>query len=428
VDDDLARRSYVGLSLVDAGQDDGGAAGDAKAVVVVRAVRFGSPAAEAGARPTDRLIAVNGQPVASAAAVRRHLSALAAGAPFALGVVRDGVELALSGTARPLPVETFAGASVRLGIVVARAGAPRLRAIAVIPDGDGPHPVVYFLPGAHWDSEEHPFAPDHPVRALVAALAARGFAVLRVERSGVGDSEGPPCTEVDFETELGGYRAGLELLGRASWASPSSVFLFGHSMGGVVAALLADDAGAAAGSVRGVAVFGTVYEPLPDSLIGIARRRTALLAQVGDGRAAERACYLDAVTAIVNAVVRDGVTPAELYARRPDLAEVVPQFYAGDKMFGRIVRYYQQIAALDLCAAWAKVRAPVLALHGGDDWVATAADARSIAGEDRARRFASLPAVDHTMRATPPAGADGRPRLAESMLAALVPWLEEHTA
>jgi pimeloyl-ACP methyl ester carboxylesterase len=404
----LPRRSYVGLSLVEerAGPEP---------AVRVRAVRPGSPAEEAGARPGDRVVTVDGASAAGVADVRRRLGALKPGAAFSLGVVRDGVELPLPARARALPVETFAGASVRLAEVSpGGAGGHRLRAIAVIPDGDGPHPVVYYLPGAHWASEEHPFDPDHPVRALLAALAARGFASLRVERSGVGDSEGPPCTEVDFETELAGYRAGLDLLTRAPWAAQASIFLYGHSLGGIVAPLVAADASA---PLRGVAVFGTLIEPFDQSLIGTARRRTELLGTPG----AERDVFLEGVMEIVRAVVRDGATPAELYARRPDLAGVVPEFYSGDKMFGRVVRFYQQIARLDLPAIWSRVRAPVLALHGDGDWVVPAADARAIAAGGG--RFAALPGVDHFMRAA--ASGGGALGLADALVSTLADWLGE---
>src|SRR5204862_1262354 len=104
----------------------------------------------------------------------------------------------------------------------------------------------YFLPGAHWASEEYPLQPDHPVPALLSALAGAGVASVRVERSGIGDSQGPSCTRVDFETELLGYRAGLRLIQSCGWADGRRIFAFGHSLGAMVPPLLAE-AGARAG-------------------------------------------------------------------------------------------------------------------------------------------------------------------------------------
>lgn len=45
-----------------------------------------------------------------------------------------------------------------------------------------------------------------PTLKLVRALARLGFATLRVDRAGVGDSE-PLCTETDLGAELGWWRA-----------------------------------------------------------------------------------------------------------------------------------------------------------------------------------------------------------------------------
>ena len=59
-----------------------------------------------------------------------------------------------------------------------------------------------------------------------------------VDKPGCGDSEGGPWTEIDFMTELDGYRQGLKALKASPFVDPEHVFLFGHSMGGVMAPLL----------------------------------------------------------------------------------------------------------------------------------------------------------------------------------------------
>jgi pimeloyl-ACP methyl ester carboxylesterase len=403
----LPRRSHLGLVL-----DEQLPAEPLVAGVAIRVVRPGSPALQAGVLPGDRLTCVDGRPVESAEHARRLLGGLDSGTHLMLTLLRDGHELALALVAQPLPPETFSGARVRLEHV--SAAGHRLRAIAVIPDGPGPHPVVYYLPGAHWSSEEHPFDPNHPVTALIGALAAAGFASLRVERSGVGDSEGPPCTDVDFQTELEGYRAGLALLDDSSWAAPAQRFLFGHSLGGMVAPLLTSS-----GPVSGVAVFGTTFGRFSDSLIGAARRRPELAGLSGDGLRA----HLEPLEEVIRAVVRDGLSPDELYARRPELASIGRRWYGGTQAFGRTVRFYQQIERLDLAQAWSGVRAPVLVLHGTEDWVTSTEDARQIADHvGSGARQAELAGVDHFMSTGPP----GRPpSLSSELVRTLVAWLRQ---
>jgi len=127
----------------------------------------------------------------------------------------------------------------------------RRRVIRTIPEGEPFFPVVYLLPGAGWSSFEFALDPDHPLFRLVSGLTASGFATQRVERSGVGDSEGQSCRELGFESDLSDYRAGLDHL--RSWPAchERGVFLLGISLGGMVTPLIAD------ARVRGVAVFGT---------------------------------------------------------------------------------------------------------------------------------------------------------------------------
>jgi pimeloyl-ACP methyl ester carboxylesterase len=62
---------------------------------------------------------------------------------------------------------------------------------------------------------------------------------MRVEKSGVGDSEGPPCASVDFESEMRGYAAALASLRENPRVNPARVYLFGHSIGSAIVPRLA---------------------------------------------------------------------------------------------------------------------------------------------------------------------------------------------
>lgn len=55
---------------------------------------------------------------------------------------------------------------------------------------------------------------------------------LRIEKPGVGDSEGGPFAELDFTTELDIYRQALKQLKEQPEVDAEHVFIFGHSMGG----------------------------------------------------------------------------------------------------------------------------------------------------------------------------------------------------
>jgi dienelactone hydrolase len=111
-----------------------------------------------------------------------------------------------------------------------------------------------FLQGGGCNSIDVPSAPPNiwPM-SLLAAMAARGFVTMRVDKPGAGESEGPPCAESGFREELAGYRAALHALVANPAVDPARVFLFGDSLGGFMAPLLARDT-----RVAGVSAFGTI--------------------------------------------------------------------------------------------------------------------------------------------------------------------------
>ena len=115
-------------------------------------------------------------------------------------------------------------------------------------------PAVLLIGGIGTYSVDYSFDPDHdvaePYRRLLTALTRRGFVTLRVEKSGVGDSEGPPAKDVDLESELAGYVAGLQLLKQRSDVDPERIFILGHSIGSVEAPMAA-----AREPVRGIVVM-----------------------------------------------------------------------------------------------------------------------------------------------------------------------------
>lgn len=402
----LPRRAHLGLTL---GQPELGSANG----LVVRRVAEGSCSEQAGVKCGDRLLCVDEQPVHRLDAARARLRAVKAGQEIRLELEREGALLTLSGTAHVYPVEQHTGARVELGEVPC--GSHRLRSIAIVPERPGPHPVVYFLPGAHWASEEYPLNLEHPVPALLGALARAGFASVRVERSGVGDSEGPPCSRVGFEAELEGYRAGLGWMRSEPWARSDAIFLLGHSVGAMVAPLLAAET-----EVSGVIAFGASALEISEGLIGAARRHWERTEP-----SSERVLtQLSALTRLIGRVVAGGRTPAQVFTESPELEADVPRHFHADEAYGRVIDFFQELERRDLARAWRAVRAPVLAAHGAWDFVSTLADARAIAALVTRAEVLELSGVDHHMNDLPDvARAPGALRLAARVRDSFEAWL-----
>jgi len=350
----------------------------------VRAVQYGSPAFHAGARVGDRLIAINGEPIADMATARRLLRDLQSKPRLHFAVVRAGETLDLTGEIRPLPLEQHAGGTVLLDEVTV--DSHRLRAIVLVPDSPGPHPTLYYLPGAHWASEEYPFDTNSPVPTLLGHLARHGIASLRIERFGMGDSEGPPCTEVDFDREVAGYRAGLELLQTAPWCD-RRVFFWGHSLGAMVAPLLAAELPSGV-DLRGVITFGASAMP-------ISRGLTAALHRYGERQPHIPTATIVRQAELLRLIVEHGRTPAQALRERPDLADVAPEHFTDTSIYRRNVAFYHQLEAQPVATAWTRVHAPVVALHGANDWICSFEDSQRVAALAPRGSALSVPGTDH---------------------------------
>jgi uncharacterized protein len=357
--------------------------------VFVRRVETGSPAARAGAKAGDRLLSVNGTQTTDVNSVRQLLRRLGPTQMFHLTLERAGSVLTLSGQVRAFPVEQHEHGRVELAQV--EVSGARLRAILLLPEGVGPFPTLYYLPGAHWASEEYPFDLEQPVPALLGWLARHGFASLRVERFGMGDSDGPACNEVDFEREYAGYEAGLELLTRASWCDRSRTFLMGHSVGAMVAPLLAKELPKAL-TLRGVVTFGASAIPIVEGLIGALQRYHALTNP-------DSSAHLKAHSELLRCIVEDRKTPAEVFVTRPELRAVAPAHFTDTSIYRRHVSYYHQLQQQPLDAAWRAVTCPVLNLHGQHDWICALGDSERIASLAPRGTAQQVPSTDHHLAA-----------------------------
>lgn len=338
----LPRRPALGLLGVTA--PEGG--------VTVTALRPGSAAA-AHLQPGDRLLTLADQPLPGPRSLTAIVRSHRAGDRVTLTLLRDGHPYTLALVLDVLPAETYPLAHVLYDSLDLPGG--RLRTITVRPHGPGPHPAVQLLPGLACTSVDFVVTPGHELRPLVTALAAAGVATLRVERPGLGDSEGGPCEALGWWDEVTLHRAGLAALAGAAWADPRALGLFGHSIGGMLAPLVAD-----AAPVRRIALYGSCALPWSLCVRRAAQRQAA---QQG----------------------------------RP-LAHLL-----GHASTGRVDRFAAELEAVDLPAAWSALASDVLVASGGLDLALAPDDARTLA-ESLARRPAGAtqhreyPDLDHTMR------------------------------
>jgi pimeloyl-ACP methyl ester carboxylesterase len=289
------------------------------------------------------------------------------------------------------PTESYAHADVIYDSVRDSRGA-RARVIVTRPrEGRGKYPAIFVAGWLSCDSVEAPADTHDASGKVFRVLAERpDFVTVRVDKPGVGDSEGV-CAETDFETELSAYRAAFRTLSRYDFIDSTKVFVFGISNGGGFAPLVAEEA-----PVRGYVIDGGWVKTWFEHMLEIERRRF-ILSGKKPGEVSE---LMRLEARLYEAYLLEEQRPAEVFARHPDLRSA----WAGDDddhLYGRPIAFYQQLQHLNLERAWSKVSVPVLALHGQYDWIMSRDDHERIVAlvnhnSPGAARFVELPATGHT--------------------------------
>src|SRR5256884_8240493 len=115
----------------------------------------------------------------------------------------------------------------------------RLRTIITKPhDATRKLPVIFVAGWLSCDSVEAPADTKDAAGLVFRGLAQLPeFSLFRVDKQGVGDSEGV-CGETDFESELGGYRAAFHALQKYDFIDTNRVYILGVSNGGGFAPLI----------------------------------------------------------------------------------------------------------------------------------------------------------------------------------------------
>jgi len=271
-----------------------------------------------------------------------------------------------------LPRKTGSGNESYPGVIVTYdamrdADGHRLRLIATYPDHPKSRgirfPVIFVVGWLSCDTvEAPPGTADGTQRLLQAIAQIPGFATVRLEKPGVGDSEGD-CGKTDFLTELAAYRQAFRRLGEYPFVDPERIFVFGMSNGGGFAPLVPETT-----AVKGYVVDGGWIKTWFEHMLEIERRRMALSGHPS----AEINSLMTQVEKLYSAFLLERRSPHEIFVQHPELALLWDGPY--DQQYGRPIVYYQQLQDLDLMSAWSTVRVPVLALHGEYDWIMSQSD------------------------------------------------------
>src|SRR5213080_12064 len=136
------------------------------------------------------------------------------------------------------PRESYPNIDVIYDSVTAPDG-KRLRTIITKPhNAKGKLPVIFVAGWLSCDSVEAAAGTKDESGLVFRGLAKLPeFALFRMDKQGVGDSEGV-CAETDFDAELAGYRAAFRALKNYDFIDAKRIYMRGISNGGGFAPLV----------------------------------------------------------------------------------------------------------------------------------------------------------------------------------------------
>lgn len=327
--------------------------------VLIQKVIPKSTSEKIGLQTNDIITAINGEEIKRHTEIVNMTREWRAGDPLKLQVLRAGKTIELSGYVSGKPLETSPYGEVIYGAVAYDKGL--LRSILTLPENVENPPVIFFLQGFSCSTIDYYYNQESVIRKLIDSWVKEGIAVYRVEKPGVGDCKDlPACADIGFNYEVDAFHTALLHLKNIPSINPEEIYLFGHSLGGVTAPLLA-----ARTPVKGIVNYGSVATSWYEYLIKVLREQEAISGTPYD----QIELNVRQRTPLLHEYLVEKKSPAEL-EKNPLYKELMPTGLPvrdGDKMIGRHYTFMQEINDANIVQALKEANCYVLALHGEFD-------------------------------------------------------------
>lgn len=313
------------------------------------------------------------------------------GSAVTLEILREGKLTLKKGVVPPRPLESFKGVTTEYKSVVTPYGYKVQVIISRPEEAKGKIPGVFFVRWMSCDPIEKPVSRKHGVAQLLEDFIQRsGYAVIRVEKPGLGDSEGPPCYNSDFQQEMAAHKAAYKVFTELDYIDTNKIIVLAHSNGAAWAPMVASGKMPAAYIVSG-GWIKTWYEhmleykrkdfewhDLPEAEVN---RKMALVAEL----------YSDFLIG--------KKLPGEVIRQKPHLKEIWDDEY--DHLWDLPASYLMQLQDLNIAEAWKKVSVPTYAFYGEYDVAMSEADHRKMTDYVKANgataNFEYIPKMEHSL-------------------------------
>lgn len=301
----------------------------------------------------------------------------------------------------------------------------RLAGTLTLPKGAGPFPAAVLITGSGPQDRDETILGHKPFLVLADYLTRRGIAVLRVDDRGVGASTGSraSATTADFAKDT---ESAVRFLRTRRDIDPSRIGLIGHSEGGIIAPMVAQNdpriaflvlmAGSAVPGAEALNAQREAIERLAGAPPEAIAKNEALIQRISTAASG--------ATSLQEAVARVEKAVPEL---PPDKAKAAAEQIASP--------WWRFFLAYDPRPALEKLRIPVLALNGSKDSQVVAAQnvpaMRAALKDDPKASVMELPGLNHLFQdagtGAPTEYAQIQQTIAPSALKTIGDWVVAQT-
>lgn len=361
----------------------------------VTQVIAGGTAEAAGLKVDDVLTSVNGAPIDKPQSLGQVFGPLESGKSVKIEFVRAGKPQTAEVAAKPRLVDDGPGYKTTYDQVVSKGKRIRIFVTRPTTNEGAKHPVLFLIQGIGYVSNEQALTSGTPYARICRTFSDKGWVTVRVEKPGLGDSEGGPADKVDFDFEVDAFRQALLKTKSYPFVDPDKIVIFGHSMGGCEGPLLASEI-----PVKGLAVYGTVLRSWQEYWMDAVRSQGSL----GGANASDLDQSARDNIAALHLIFNEGLTPAEVKEKYPRWTNAVAGLLPDGEHFSGVgIAFWRGCFAQNYARYWEKLDANVLSIYGACDFVAQRVDHPLIAEVVNSKhpgraQFVEIPNSDHGFR------------------------------
>lgn len=335
--------------------------------VFVEGVLPNSTSESAGIKEGDIIVEINGTAIADVSTFTSPpLSEITEGNPVAYKVWRNKAFVQLRTNAKAKISKTKQGINYEYGEIKTSFG--YLRTLLSKPiNAKGKLPAILFIQGNMCESVIEVPEKD-PYEQFCNEMTLQGYAVMRIDKPGAGDSEGKftTCIQMSFNQEIEQFQLGLASLIKNNTIDSKKIYLFGHSMGGMITPILASTNPA----VKGAMVYGTLTTNFGSYYPEIINRSL-----LQSGNSAEVAlAYKNYTKEVTTSLFEENKTPQQIIKDKPEYKPVLEQILGWDEkdntILYRSLPFNRELNKIDPKKYWEKVTCPILTIYGTSDFEA----------------------------------------------------------